>query len=100
MGSVSTASVPRGVGGGTGPLGQTGSQWQRRQGGRHTLVVIHPVIVVLVVAVVVQVELRSINGVAGPLTRCPGAAGLQLSTHAHVSRAEQGHIRDAKQPGN
>lgn len=68
MGSVSTASVPSGVGGGTGSLGQTWSQRQRRQGRRHTLIVIHPVIVVLVVAVIVQVEFRSISGVAGPLT--------------------------------
>lgn len=42
MGSVSTASVPRGVGGGARSLGQTGSQGQRRQGGGHTLVVIRP----------------------------------------------------------
>lgn len=41
MGSVSAASV-LGVGGGAGSLGQTGSQGQRRQGCRHTLVVIHP----------------------------------------------------------
>lgn len=25
-----------------------------------------------------------VSGVAGPLARCPGAAGLQLSTHAGV----------------
>lgn len=42
MGSVSTASVPGGVGGRTGSLGQTGSQGQWRQGCRHALVVIHP----------------------------------------------------------
>lgn len=100
MGSVSAASVLGGVGGGAGSLGQTGSQGQRRQGCWHTLVVVHPVIVVLVIAVIVQVKLRSVSGVAGPLTCCPGAAGLQVSTHAHVSWAEQGHIRDAKQPGD
>ena len=42
VGSVSAASVLGGVGGGAGSLGQTGSQGQRRQGCRHTLVVVHP----------------------------------------------------------
>ena len=42
VGSVSTASVAGGVGGGAGSLGHTGTQGQRRQGCRHTLVVIHP----------------------------------------------------------
>lgn len=43
VGSVSAASVPGGVGGGTRSLGQTGSQGrQGRQGCWHTLVVIHP----------------------------------------------------------
>lgn len=41
--SVSAASVPGGVGGGTRSLSQTGSQGrQGRQGCWHTLVVIHP----------------------------------------------------------
>lgn len=29
-----------------------------------------------------------VSGVAGPLTRCPGAAGLQLSAHAGVCAEE------------
>lgn len=29
-----------------------------------------------------------VNGAAGPLTHCPGAAGLQISTHAHICREE------------
>lgn len=40
---ASAASVPAGVGGGTGSFGQAGSQGrQRGQGQWHTLVVIHP----------------------------------------------------------
>lgn len=30
-----------------------------------------------------------ISGVAGPLTSCPGTAGFQLSTHAHVCTEEK-----------
>lgn len=30
-----------------------------------------------------------VNGAAGPLTRRPGAAGLQISTHAHICTEEQ-----------
>lgn len=30
-----------------------------------------------------------ISGVAGPLARCPGTAGLQLSTHACVCTEEK-----------
>lgn len=30
-----------------------------------------------------------VSAVAGPLTCCPGAAGLQLSTHARVCTGEQ-----------
>lgn len=32
----------------------------------------------------------------GPLARSPGAAGLQLSTHTHVSGTEQSHIGDVE----
>lgn len=40
---VSAPSVPGGVGGRAGSFSQAGSQRrQRRQGGRHTLVVVHP----------------------------------------------------------
>lgn len=35
-----------------------------------------------------------VSGVAGPLTRCPGAAGLQLSAHAGVCAEEcQVHLQ-------
>lgn len=30
-----------------------------------------------------------VNGAAGPLTRRPGAAGLQISAHAHICTEEQ-----------
>lgn len=39
--------------------------------------------------VCVQCSHSPISGVAGPLRGCPGAAWLQLSTHAHVCMKEQ-----------
>lgn len=40
-----------------------------------------------------------VNGVAGPLTHCPGAAGLQISTHAHICTEEQpDHLKGNFEP--
>lgn len=40
-----------------------------------------------------------VNGAAGPLTHCPGAAGLQISTHAHICTEEQpDHLKGNFEP--